>query len=62
MCLGVQNDQDGSRQQSVKKEGGDGVQVQSQKGDRRALRRCGLGFGIWSRSLGSSVKGHYVEK
>lgn len=34
MCLGTQNDQEGPRQQSVEK-GGNGVQVQSQKGTAR---------------------------
>lgn len=45
MCLGAQNDHEGSRQQSVKK-GGNVVQVQSQKGTVRLtvwdLRRDGV--------------------
>lgn len=55
MCLGMQNDQDGSRQQSVKK-GGNVVQVQSQKGTA-SLGRCALCFGM-ALSLGSGVYGH----
>lgn len=45
MCLGMQNDQAGSRQQSVKK-GGNVVQVQSQKGTA-LLGRCVCSASGW---------------